>query len=114
MAQKILTTTSPTPFDNVLAKLNNKPSPGKSKEKVRSAIAFAQVLRIRYLQMLKISEKFWQMHNDMLAGKPPDLREFSRNESVEAKINYFGFIEELNRFGRLFEKTHLLPDFYRI
>jgi len=108
-----------TPFDSVLEKLHNKITlkhkarRQRIHKKWRIAYAFAKVLKIRYLQMLQASEKYWHLHKESLAGKPPDL-EALQDYNIAAKISYFDFIEELNRYGRFFEKTHRVPYFYRI
>ena len=81
--------------------------------------SFLGVMRVKYLQMLQISEKHWAMHKKMLEqtkGSTGEVGEVDllehRTDSIEARINYFSFIEELNRFGRAFESVHkkVIPD----
>lgn len=113
-----------TPFDDLAVTLLERSIRlrGRRDHKLIRSLTFVQVCRIKYLQMKKISQRFWKVreavtrqgtsvgtitYQDMLR---------QRSEAVEAKINYFGFIEELNRFGRVFEKKYdsVLPDYYRI
>lgn len=112
-----------TPFDDLAIRLSKKTfaSPGIINEKESHAITFLNVCRIRYLQMHRVSEKFWKLHTKMLQKKysgPITIEELfeSNIDSIEAKVNYFGFIEELTRFGRFFLSNYssTIPSYYRI
>ena len=109
----MLAATNQTPFDRISTNLNAPLAASRTKHLL---LAFVEVLRIRYLQMFRTSEKFWQIHDAMQAGHPPDARinELLQTDAIEARVNYFSFIEELNRFGRAFQEHQSIPDFSRI
>ncbi len=53
--------------------------------------------------MHSVSEEFWKLMSDLINNKTNDWnydKSFILN--TKAKIFYFNFIEELNRFGRVF------------
>lgn len=108
-----------TPFDELIIKLIQKTFENleQRNEKQQIILTFLEVCRIRYLHLLSITERIQEMlslvRRGGAVGYPIEEGNF---HAIEAKLNYFSFIEELNRFGRLFKDKYnkTLPDYYRI
>lgn len=116
-----------TPFDNITIKLFERSFSGRipKNSKLTHCITFTQVCRVKYIQMYGLAKRTWEKHQEMLNPKSIkkgikslSTREMTNTslESIEAKVNYFCFIEELNRFGRFLKNKYnaLIPDFYRL
>src|SRR3989344_1165789 len=114
-----------TPFDDIAVKLSEAGMQLREviDEKLLHTSTFVQVCRVRYQQMYSVSEKSWKRHEEMFKNPQQGTRSITIKEmidqsleSVEAKLNYFGFIEELNRFGRVFEQKYgvILPEYFKI
>lgn len=113
-----------TPFDNLAIKLIDAGmrSPTQRDEKRMLCQTFLGVCRVKYLQMFEVSSRFWKMHEESFktqSGTRTLTYEemlIMNTDNVEARLNYFGFIEELNRFGRVFEEKYskTLPLYSRI
>lgn len=117
--------TNDTPFDDIAVKLSEARMQlrGNRDEKFLHSITFVQVCMVKYQQMYSISEKSWKRHKQMFKQPQQGTRSITTKEminqsleTVEAKLNYFGFIEELNRFGRVFEQKYhaVLPEYFRV
>jgi hypothetical protein len=119
-----------TPFDKIAFALIENPSefdfvsknPIDFSRNNKLLWAFIGTLQIKYLHMCEASEAYWGSETttfqDMYKGAGGFSAEFneSNQKRIRAKINYFSFIEELNRYGRIFELKHqkIIPDYYRI
>ena len=118
---RIISAMNKTPLDTtILALLDDFYSPSDLK---RLLLAFAETLQVKYLHMHDISKVYWRDHQNMMSPNKiktiGDMNEeimTLNQETVQARINYFGFIEELNRFGRIFDEEFeaLIPNYYRI
>ncbi|OGE86320.1 MAG: hypothetical protein A3J48_02375 [Candidatus Doudnabacteria bacterium RIFCSPHIGHO2_02_FULL_46_11] len=116
-----------TPFDDLAIMLTEAGMrrSGKKDEKLLHSITFLQVCRVKYLQMYSISNLFWQRHKERFSKDLGTSSTFAITtkeaidnslESIEANANYFAFLEELNRFGRVFHEKYdtTLPKYFRI
>jgi hypothetical protein len=106
-----------TPFDDLATRLRKEAfgSPKIINEKKSHVMIFLDICRIKYRQMYWASEKFWEpnikMMHEKIYGRHMTIEDLyeSQIDSIEAKVNYFSFIEELNRFGRLFVNKYSNP-----
>ncbi len=84
--------------------------------------AFIGTLQIKYLHMYEASEAYWDLGTTTIQELNKGIDGLSEQmikanqKSLKAKVSYFSFIEELNRYGRIFELKYqkILPDYYRI
>jgi hypothetical protein len=113
-----------TPFNELGLKLValSSQTPGQVNEKLIHALTFVEISRIKFIQMEDASKKLWK-YIEELRSQTPGTRTIGEEERfshssdmVEIKINYFGFIEELNRFGRIFDNKYnaKIPRYARI
>jgi hypothetical protein len=86
---------------------------------------FLQTTRTCYLNMYRSSQiflKYIEQEKKSSIARGKDLmtsREYlfdCVSPSIDARMNYFLFVEELNRFGRIFWKEYnlIIPKYYRI
>ncbi len=111
-----------TPFDDIALRFFQAGILERNDE-LQEIIIFIQICRAKYLQMYLVSERSWKTFKE--------IRENTKNwsisnvqkelmdqllDTVEIKLNYFGFIEELNKFGRVFKSKYEtnLPGYFRI
>lgn len=112
-----------TPFDDITIAIFEASFNRNEVINKKLLLAFVEVLRVKYLNMYEASKIYWNSSDKTTQGNESQdakviIKEMiSLNQkSVEAKTNYFSFIEELNRFGRIFANKYekIIPDYYRI
>jgi len=113
-----------TPFDDLAIKLSESGMAMRDKptEKYIHCITFIQVCRIKYQQIHNISKLHW-IRSEEMRKQSGGIRSLTTKEvidgyaeTLEVKVNYFSLLEELNRYGRVFEKKYgdILPNYFRI
>jgi hypothetical protein len=108
-----------TPFDDYSLELIKKAQDTSTiDDQFKHFNAFANICRVKYIQMTNSSQKMAGRTELLKKGEelyPEGVLEMS-NEIIEINLNYFSFLEELNKFGRVFEKkyTQILPEYFRV